>query len=88
MVKQVPSFISAISAAVLVCVLTTGCAKDESVADAAPANMKAGVPATLPTNAPPVVGKQIKASQDAAQAMRSQAEKNGADYNAARAKAQ
>lgn len=74
--------------AVMMSILGGGCAKEEGAVDAnvPPAKIDAGVPKNLPADAPPVVGEQIKSSQDAGQAMRSQAAKNGADYTAARAK--
>ena len=77
------------SVASVASILTAGCAKDDGAADATatPVNVNAGVPKNLPAEAPPVVGKQIQASQEAGQAMQSQAAKNGADYNAARSKA-
>lgn len=71
-------------------ILIAGCAKDESVVDGnvPPVSVNAGVPKNLPADAPPVVSEQIKASQDAGQAMQAQAAKNGDAYKAAREKAQ
>lgn len=84
-------FHSLAAAAALAGVLLAGCSgKDDGAADsgAAPVNVSAGVPASVPSTAPPVVTDQIKGSQEAGSAMQSQAAKNGSDYNAARAKAQ
>lgn len=90
MISRSSSIFVACSAAFVVCILATGCTKDENAADssATPVNTSAGAPAALPDAAPPVVTEQIKGSQEAGAAMQAEANKRGADYNAARAKAQ